>query len=115
MADMVRGRAVSWSYETESGDGSSALSAMRQIAQFAPTATAAALTNFANSPRLLSGQFHFPSMDRVMALRTGVGFGISMSSSRIANYESINNGNLHRLFPVDVMTYLYLAITDNQF
>src|SRR5258708_5858395 len=115
MADMVRGRAVSWSYETESGDGNSALSAMQQIAQFAPAPTAAALTNFANSPRLPSGQFHFPSMDRVMALRTGFGFGISMSSSRIANYESINNGNLHGWFTGDGMTYLYVGSTDNEF
>src|SRR5208282_2112444 len=39
MMDMVRGRVVSWSYETESGDGASTLSAMQQIARFAPAAT----------------------------------------------------------------------------
>jgi hyaluronate lyase len=115
MMDMVRGRAVSWSYETESGDGAGALSAMRQIAQFAPAATAAALTNFANSPRLASGQFHFASMDRVVALRSGFGFGISMSSTRIANYESINSGNLRGWFQGDGMTYLYIGNTENQF
>jgi len=115
MMDMVRGRAISWSYETESGDGSSSLSAMRQIGQFAPPATGAALTNFANSPRLASGQFHFPGMDRVVALRNGFGFGISMSSSRIANYESINGGNLHGWFTGDGMTYLYIGSTENQF
>lgn len=115
MMDLVRGRAVSWSYETESGDGASALSAMRQIAQFAPAATAAALTNFANSPRLPSGQFHFASMDRVVALRSGFGFGVSMSSSRIANYESINSGNLQGWFTGDGMTYLYIGNTDNEF
>jgi len=115
MMDMVRGRAVSWSYETESSDGSSALSAMRQIAQFAPAATAMALTNFANSPRLPSGQFHFASMDRVVALRTNFGFGISMSSSRIAGYESINSGNLHGWHQGDGMTYLYIGSKDNEF
>jgi hyaluronate lyase len=115
MMDMVRGRAVSWSYETESGDGSSALSAMRQIAQFAPTSTAAALTNFANSPRLAAGQFHFASMDRVLALRTNFGFGISMSSSRIAGYESINSGNLHGWHQGDGMTYLYIGNKDDEF
>ncbi len=115
MMDMLRGRAVSWSYETELNDGSSTISAIRQIAQFAPAATAAALTNFANSPRLSSGQFHFASMDRVVALRNGFGFGISMSSSRIANYESINSGNLHGWFTGDGMTYLYIGNTDNEF
>src|SRR6266436_3066123 len=115
MMDMVRGRTVSWSYETESEDGASTLSAMRQIAKFAPAATGLALTNFANSPRLPSGQFHFASMDRVVALRTNFGFGISMSSSRIANYESINGGNLHGWFTGDGMTYLYIGSTENQF
>ena len=115
MMDMVRGRAVSWSYETESGDGAGTLSAMRQIAQFAPAATATALSNFINSPRLDSGQFHFASMDRVVALRSGFGFGISMSSSRIANYESINSGNLHGWHQGDGMTWLYVGGTENQF
>ena len=54
-------------------------------------------------------------MDRVVALRSGFGFGLSMSSSRIANYESINGGNLHGWFTGDGMTYLYLGNTDTQF
>ncbi len=115
MMDMVRGRAVSWSYETEANDGSSTLSAMRQIAQFAPAPTTVALNNFANSPRLPAGQFHFASMDRVVVLRTNFGFGISMSSSRIAGYESINSGNLHGWHQGDGMTYLYIGSTENQF
>ncbi len=115
MMDMVRGRVASWSYETESEDGSSAISAARQIARFAPAATGIALSNWANSPRLSSGQFHFASMDRMVALRTNFGFGLSLSSSRIANYESINGGNLHGWFTGDGMTYLYLGSTDNEF
>lgn len=115
MMDMVRGRTVSWSYTTESGDGSTALSAMRQIAQFAPPETVSALNNFISSPRLASGQFHFASMDRVVAIRTNFAFGISMSSSRIANYESINSGNLHGWFQGDGMTYLYTGKTETQF
>ena len=115
MMDMVRGRAVSWSYETESGDGSGALSAMRQIAEFAPAAVATTLNNFANSPQVGPGQFQFASMDRVVAQRNGFAFGISMSSSRIANYESINSGNLHGWHQGDGMTYLYIGSTENQF
>lgn len=115
MMDTVRGRVVSWSYETEAGDGASALSAIGKIGQFAPPATGTAFTNFINSPRLASGQFQFPSMDRVVALRNGFGFAISMSSSRIANYESINGGNLHGWFQGDGMTYLYIGNTENQF
>ena len=115
MMDMVRGRTVSWSYETESGDGSSALGAMGLIAKFAPAATSNALSGFISAPRLASGQFHFASMDRVVATRTNFVFGISMSSSRIANYEAINNGNLHGWFQGDGMTYLYMGKTETQF
>ena len=115
MMDMVRGRIVSWSYETESQDGSSTISAIRQIAQFAPAATATALTNWANSPQVPFGQYHFPAIDRVVTLRSGFGFGISMSSTRIANYESINSGNLHGWHQGDGMTYLYIGSTENQF
>lgn len=116
MMDMVRGRIVSWSYETESQDASSTYTAVRQIAQFAPSAVAQSLTNWANSPSLPPGQFHFPDMDRVVARRSGFAFGISMSSSRIANYESINSGNLHGWFTGDGMTYLYMTNnTESQF
>jgi hyaluronate lyase len=115
MMDMVRGRIVSWSYETESQDGSSTISAIQKIAQFAPPATAMTLSNWASSPHVPFGQYHFPSMDRVVALRSGFGFGISMSSTRIANYESINSGNLHGWHQGDGMTYLYNGSTENQF
>ena len=115
MMDMVRGRIVSWSYETASSDGSGAISAAQAIAQFAPANIASAINGWAASPQLPPGQFHFPSMDRVVALRSGFGFGISMSSSRIANYESINSGNLHGWFTGDGMTYLYLGNSETQF
>ncbi len=115
MMDMVRGRIVSWSYETESEDGSSTLSAMKRIGGFAPYGVAAALTNFANSPQIGPGQFQFAGMDRVVAQRNGFAFGISMSSSRIANYESINIGNLHGWHEGDGMTYLYIGSSENQF
>jgi hyaluronate lyase len=107
MMDMVRGRIVSWSYETESEDASGTYSAVRNVAQFAPPAVALSLTNWVNSPSIPPGQFQYAAMDRVVALRNGFAFGLSMSSSRIANYESINSGNLHGWFTGDGMTYLY--------
>jgi len=55
----------------------------------------------------LVGHYTFGSMDRVVHLRPSFGFGISMSSSRIANYESINTENLHGWYTGDGMTYLY--------
>jgi hyaluronate lyase len=109
MMDMVRGRVASWSYETESGDGNGTFSAVNQIAQFAPASIAQALTSWVNSPSIPPGQFQFANNDRVVALRSGFAFGISMSSSRIANYESINGGNLHGWFTGSGMTYLYLS------
>ncbi len=55
----------------------------------------------------LLGHYTFGSMDRVVHLRPGFGFGISMSSSRIANYESINLENLRGWYSGEGMTYLY--------
>jgi fibronectin type 3 domain-containing protein len=51
----------------------------------------------------------YPSMDRTVHLGNGYGFGISMFSSRIANYESINGENLKGWHTGDGMTYLYNA------
>jgi hyaluronate lyase len=112
---MVRGRTISRANETEITDGGRAIFAIRQIARFAPPATAAALIKFANAPRLASGQFQFAGMDRVVALRKGFGVGVSMSSARIANYESIHRENLHGWFTGDGMTYLYIGAVDTQF
>ncbi|HEY4414557.1 MAG TPA: polysaccharide lyase family 8 super-sandwich domain-containing protein [Verrucomicrobiae bacterium] len=115
MMDMVRGRAISRSSETELSDGAGTIASVRSIAQFAPSVTAMAFTNWANAPSLPSGQFHFAGMDRVVALRAGFGFGLSLSSTRIANYECINGENLHGWFTGDGMTYLYLGNTETQF
>jgi hyaluronate lyase len=115
MMDMVRGRTLSRANQTEFTDGVRAISAIRQVARFAPPAVAEALNRFAGAPRLASGQFQFAGMDRVVALRKGFGVGVSMSSARIANYESIHHEDLHGWFTGDGMTYLYLGAGDTQF
>ena len=115
MMDMVRGRNIAVNVETESSVGGEVLTAIQQIAAFAPPAIGAAFANFVNSPRLTSGQFHFANMDRVVAQRGNFAFGISMSSTRVAIYESINNENLHGWFTGDGMTYLYVGNGETQF
>lgn len=57
----------------------------------------------------LIGHYTFAEMDRVVHLGTGYGFGLSMCSSRIANFESINGENLRGWFTGDGMTILYNA------
>lgn len=49
----------------------------------------------------------FSAMDRTVHLRPDFGFGISMSSSRIGNYEAINSENNKGWHTGDGMTYLY--------
>ncbi len=116
MMDMTRGRAISWSSSTEYDDGAKVIAAVNDIARFAPAATTQALRNWASAPQLPPGQFHFGAMDRVVALRSGFGFGLSLSSSRIANYENLfSSSNLKGWFTGDGMTYLYLGNSDTQF
>jgi hyaluronate lyase len=55
----------------------------------------------------LIGSWVFASMDRVVHLRPGWGLGIAMHSSRIFNFESINNENLRGWHTADGATYLY--------
>ncbi|MEK3884968.1 polysaccharide lyase family 8 super-sandwich domain-containing protein [Paenibacillus sp. PL2-23] len=55
----------------------------------------------------------FPNMDRAVHLRPGFGFGISMHSSRVYNYESINSENIKGWHTADGMTYLYNADQDH--
>jgi hyaluronate lyase len=114
--DMVRGRSASWSSATEYDIGTEVIGTFRKIATFAPPATAAALLSFANAPQLPPGQFHFGAMDREVAHRSGFSFGLSMSSSRIANYENLfATSNLKGWYLGDGMTYLYLGGADTQF
>ena len=49
----------------------------------------------------------FAGMDRTVHLRENFGFGISMSSERVYNFESINGENRKGWFTGDGMTYLY--------
>ena len=51
--------------------------------------------------------YRFPGMDRVVHLRPGYGIGLSMYSSRIYNYECINEENSRGWHTGDGMTYLY--------
>ncbi len=53
--------------------------------------------------------YQFPHSDRAVHLRSGWGFGLAMSSSRIGNYESINGENLQGWYTGDGMTCLYNA------
>lgn len=57
----------------------------------------------------------FYNMDRVVQSGINYSFGISMSSSRIANYESINLENTKGWYTGDGMTYLYTNSGTNQF
>ena len=120
MMDMVRGRSIGSSSSTEYDDGIEVIAAIRQVANFAPEPTKTALTSFANFPHPATGQYHFPNNDRVVAIRSGFGFGLSMSSSRIANFEDLRavastSNNLKGWFTGDGMTYLYVGAQDTNF
>lgn len=55
----------------------------------------------------LRGNRVFANMGRVVHLGRGFGIGLSLSSSRIYTYESINGENLRGWHTGDGMTYLY--------
>ncbi|HMJ90714.1 MAG TPA: polysaccharide lyase family 8 super-sandwich domain-containing protein [Candidatus Acidoferrum sp.] len=55
----------------------------------------------------------FPSMDRVVHRRPNWALGLSMWSSRVANYESTRGENLKGWCTADGMTYLYNADLDH--
>ncbi len=57
----------------------------------------------------LIGHRTFAEMDRVIHLGAGYGFGLTMCSTRIANFESINGENLRGWFTGDGQTTLYNA------
>ena len=54
----------------------------------------------------------FSRIDKAISQVNGVGIGISMSSSRIGKYESINNENTKGWYTGDGMTYVYLNVND---
>lgn len=55
----------------------------------------------------LRGNYVFGSMDRIVHLGPAFGVGLSLSSSRIYTYESINSENLRGWYTGDGMVYLY--------
>ena len=117
MMDMVRGRAIASSSSDEFNVGAKVIANIRSVASFAPSATAAVLTSFADSPQLPPGQYHFPSMDRVVAFRDGFGFGLSMSSTRVGGYEinTTSPTNLKGWYTGAGVTYLYLGDNDTHY
>ena len=54
----------------------------------------------------------FSRMDKAVAQINGVGLGISLSSTRIGKYESINGENQKGWYQGDGMTYIYLSPQD---
>ncbi|MCG7203566.1 polysaccharide lyase family 8 super-sandwich domain-containing protein [Streptomyces arenae] len=56
-----------------------------------------------------AGHLQFPSMDRAVHRGDGWAYALSLSSARVARYESINGENLHGWHTGDGMGYLYLA------
>ncbi|MFJ3669687.1 polysaccharide lyase family 8 super-sandwich domain-containing protein [Streptomyces sp. NPDC090106] len=61
------------------------------------------------------GHLQFPAMDRAVHRGDGWAFALSLSSARIARYESINGENLHGWHTGDGMGYLYLASDPGHF
>lgn len=55
----------------------------------------------------LTGQFNYPSMDRVVHRDPLYSIAISMYSKRVSNYETMNGENLKGWHTSDGMTYLY--------
>lgn len=55
----------------------------------------------------LTGQFNYPSMDRVVHRDPLYSLAISMYSKRVSNYETMNGENLKGWHTSDGMTYLY--------
>lgn len=62
-----------------------------------------------NIPALMGRTEHrqFPGMDRVVHRTPEWAFGLAMSSSRVANYESTRGENLRGWYTAEGMTYLY--------
>ncbi len=69
-------------------------------------------TKIVERPELI-GHFSFPSMDRVVHRRKGWLFSLAMHSSRVGNYECMNNENRKGWYTGDGMTYLYNGQLDS--
>ena len=54
----------------------------------------------------------FARIDKAISQVNNVGIGVSMSSSRIGKYESINGENTKGWYTGDGMTYVYLNVND---
>lgn len=85
---------------------------VRDFASGRPLPTLAMANALMDDPTIerrgeLIGHYTFARMDRVVHLSEGYGFGLSLCSSRIANFESINGENLQGWFTGDGMTILY--------
>lgn len=69
----------------------------------------------------LNGQYNyeiakiFPRIDKAVAIKPNYAFAISMSSSRIATYESIKNENKKGWYMSDGMVYFYNKSDPNQY
>ncbi|NCW83018.1 MAG: hypothetical protein EBV68_14285, partial [Betaproteobacteria bacterium] len=116
--DCVRGRSVGTSGETGPDVGAEIKGYIQKVAGFVttPSNQAAAFNAFAANPHPATGQYHFHNMDRVVAHRDNYSFALSMSSTRVNNYEDLfGDANTKGYFQGDGMTYLYVGSTDTQF
>ncbi len=57
----------------------------------------------------------FPRIDKLVSLKNDYAFGISMSSGRIGNYESINGDNKKGWYTSDGMIYFYNKTDPGQY
>lgn len=78
-------------------------------------AVAQILTEDTKKPKSYTRTKVYAQGDRVVQHRNGYAFAISMSSSRIANYESICNCNQTGWYTSDGMVYMYVDGDINQY
>lgn len=140
MMDMVRGRDISRSYSTDLDNGHKVISGVLDVAEFASaddrTAFGSMIKEWIDPSFFTGASVHdivrakavvsdtsiptgsspdsyrqYPAMDRAVQWRNDHAIGISMSSNRIINYESINDENLRGWYTGSGMTYIYNADT----
>ena len=75
------------------------------------------LEEFENDESIIPGKINdfakiFSRIDKGVSQVNNIGIGISMSSSRIGKYESINGENTKGWYTGDGMTYIYLNVND---